>query len=73
MSAGMTVRLAAVDATAASRRDEILDAAAEVFASSGVRASLKEIADASGILPGSLYHHFESKDAILVELVERQA
>jgi AcrR family transcriptional regulator len=53
------------------RRDEILDAAASVFAAEGVRASLKEIADACGILPGSLYHHFESKDAILVELVER--
>ena len=53
------------------RRDEILDAAADIFATSGVRASLKEIADACGILPGSLYHHFESKDAILVELLER--
>jgi AcrR family transcriptional regulator len=53
------------------RRDEILDTAAEVFASFGVRVSLKEIAEACGILPGSLYHHFESKDAILVELVER--
>ena len=29
------------------------------------------IADACGILPGSLYHHFDSKEAIIVELVER--
>lgn len=53
------------------RRTEILDAAAELFASSGFRTSLKEIADSCGILPGSLYHHFDSKEAIIVELVER--
>ncbi len=53
------------------RRTEILDTAAALFASSGLRTSLKEIADACGILPGSLYHHFESKEAIIVELVER--
>jgi len=53
------------------RRDEILDAASLVFASSGLRATLEEIADASGIQPGSLYHHFASKEAIVVELVKR--
>jgi AcrR family transcriptional regulator len=53
------------------RRAEILDAAADLFGSSGYRTSLKDIADACGILPGSLYHHFESKEAIVVELVER--
>jgi AcrR family transcriptional regulator len=42
-----------------------------LIASSGLRTSLQEIADAAGILPGSLYHHFESKEAILVELVRR--
>jgi AcrR family transcriptional regulator len=55
----------------AARRTEILDTAAALFASKGLRTSLKEIADACGILPGSLYHHFESKEAIIVELVER--
>ncbi|HEY6531748.1 MAG TPA: TetR family transcriptional regulator, partial [Acidimicrobiales bacterium] len=53
------------------RRTEILDTAASLFAASGVRTSLKEIADAVGILPGSLYHHFDSKDAIFAELIER--
>lgn len=53
------------------RRTEILDTAATLFASSGVRTSLQEIADACGLLPGSLYHHFDSKEALIVELVER--
>ena len=53
------------------RRIEILQTAAELIASSGLRTSLQDIADAVGILPGSLYHHFESKEAILVELVRR--
>src|SRR5262245_43417994 len=56
--------------TDGARREEILETAAALFASSGLRTSLKEIADACGILPGSLYHHFESKEALVVELVE---
>jgi AcrR family transcriptional regulator len=53
------------------RRSEILDTAASLFGSSGFRTSLQEIAEACGILPGSLYHHFESKEAIVIELVKR--
>src|SRR6185503_17294876 len=53
------------------RRTEILQTAASLIATSGLRTSLQEIADAAGILPGSLYHHFESKEAILVELLRR--
>lgn len=53
------------------RRTEILRAAAETFAASGIRASLKDIADACGIMPGSLYHHFDSKEAIVIELVRQ--
>jgi AcrR family transcriptional regulator len=53
------------------RRTEILQTAASLIATSGLRTSLQEIADAAGILPGSLYHHFESKEAILVELTRR--
>ncbi len=58
-------------ATDGARRAEILETAATLFASSGLRTSLKEIADECGILPGSLYHHFDSKEAIIIELVER--
>ncbi len=58
-------------ADSGTRRAEILATAASLIASSGLRTSLQEIADAAGILPGSLYHHFESKEAILVELIHR--
>jgi AcrR family transcriptional regulator len=53
------------------RKAEILDTASQLFASSGLRTSIQEIADACGIQPGSLYHHFPSKEAIVVELIQR--
>lgn len=67
-ASGGAARSQQVDRT---RRAEILQTAASLIASSGLRTSLQEIADAAGILPGSLYHHFESKEAILVELIRR--
>jgi AcrR family transcriptional regulator len=53
------------------RRAEILETAAALFASRGLQTTLGEIASACHILPGSLYHHFESKEAVVIELVER--
>jgi AcrR family transcriptional regulator len=53
------------------RRDEILRSAAGLFAAEGyTNTSMREVAAISGIRPGSLYHHFASKEAIAVELVE---
>jgi AcrR family transcriptional regulator len=52
------------------RRDEILAIAAELFAERGFAATtVREIADAAGILSGSLYHHFDSKESMVDELV----
>ncbi len=62
---------ASLPADFGTRRTEILTTAATLIAQSGLRTSLQEIADAAGILPGSLYHHFESKEAILIELIRR--
>jgi AcrR family transcriptional regulator len=53
------------------RRTEILETAARMFAISGMQTSLKEISNECGILPGSLYHHFKSKEAIIIELICR--
>src|SRR5260370_20119161 len=44
--------------------------AAELFAQKGYRATtVREIADAAGILSGSLYHHFDSKESIGDEIL----
>ena len=44
------------------RRDEVLDAAAAVFAEKGFHAATtRDIADRLGLLPGSLYYYVESK------------
>jgi TetR/AcrR family transcriptional regulator, cholesterol catabolism regulator len=52
------------------RRERILNSAAALFARKGVAATtVREIADEVGILSGSLYHHFESKEAIVDEVV----
>ncbi|WP_409434580.1 TetR/AcrR family transcriptional regulator [Mycobacterium sp. SMC-14] len=53
-----------------SPRDEILDAAAELFTTVGYAAtSTRRIADSVGIRQASLYHHFAAKDDILDALL----
>lgn len=54
----------------ASRRDELLELAAVMFAERGLRATtVRDIADSAGILSGSLYHHFSSKEEMVDELL----
>ncbi|WP_078987354.1 TetR/AcrR family transcriptional regulator [Streptomyces sp. XY332] len=52
------------------RRRELLDIAAEVFAAQGYNATtVRKIADAAGMLAGSLYYHFDSKESMLDEIL----
>ncbi|WP_072805870.1 TetR family transcriptional regulator [Rhodococcoides yunnanense] len=56
---------------ASSRAQEILAISAALFERRGYSATtITDIADAAGVLSGSLYHHFASKDAIAVALLE---
>ena len=51
------------------RREELLAAAAKVFSARGYEgASLREICADAGILPGSMYHHFRSKEDLFVSV-----
>jgi AcrR family transcriptional regulator len=52
------------------RRDELLQLAATMFAERGLRATtVRDIADSAGILSGSLYHHFKSKEQMVQEVL----
>ena len=52
------------------RREELLGIAAGLFAERGYRkTTVRDIADAAGILSGSLYHHFDSKESMVDEIL----
>src|SRR5690349_2695028 len=53
-------------------RDDILDAAAQVFRQKGFHgASMSAIADSVNLQKASLYHHVSSKQEILLALLDR--
>src|SRR5258708_24623061 len=50
----------------------VLDAAAHVFRKRGFGgATVREVAQAAGMLPGSLHYRYPSKEALLLDLMER--
>ena len=52
-------------------RAVVLLVAAKLFAERGFKnTTVRDIADAAGILSGSLYHHFDSKEAMVDELLD---
>ena len=58
-------------ATRSTGREEILSAAVELFAAKGYsRVSIRELAARAGCSTANLYHHFPSKYAICVSLIE---
>lgn len=55
------------------RRDQVLDAAAALFARSGFHgSSMAALAKNASMSVGHIYHYFESKDAIIEALVDRE-
>jgi AcrR family transcriptional regulator len=54
---------------AAQNRVRLLKAAEEVFAKSGLSASVDEVARVAGVGMGTLYRRFPTKDALIRELV----
>ncbi|WP_027502454.1 TetR/AcrR family transcriptional regulator [Rhodococcus sp. UNC363MFTsu5.1] len=54
------------------RHTLIVERAAELFATKGIAGTkVRDIADSVGVLSGSLYHYFPSKDAIAEVIVTR--
>jgi AcrR family transcriptional regulator len=53
-------------------RENILEAAAQIFSQKGFHAtSMQEIAQAVNLQKGSLYHHISSKQEILLEVLDQ--
>ncbi len=54
------------------RRNQILDAATQVFAEKGFqRATIRDIARAAGIADGTIYNYFENKTALMLGILDR--
>ncbi len=54
------------------RKNQILEAAKKTFAKKGIHNTrMSDIADTSGLSKGALYWYFESKDAIILSLLEK--
>ena len=54
------------------RREELMDAALRLFVAKGIATtSIEEIVTAAGVSKGGFYHHFASKDALLLALQDR--
>jgi AcrR family transcriptional regulator len=53
-------------------QEDLLGVAADLFADRGYAATtVRDIAEAAGILSGSLYHHIDSKESILDAILSR--
>ncbi|MGM0930476.1 MAG: TetR/AcrR family transcriptional regulator [Actinomycetota bacterium] len=53
------------------RDSEVIEAAVAIMAAKGYSAmSVQEVADAVGVLKGSLYHYFSSKEELLFRIIE---
>src|SRR3712207_6765388 len=69
-SARAAARQSASNGAGSERRQALIEIAAALFAERGFKATtVREIGDAAGVLSGSLYHHFDSKETIADEIL----
>jgi AcrR family transcriptional regulator len=59
-------------ADARRNRERILESARQLFAENGAEAQIDDVARHAGVGVGTVYRHFPTKEALLVELVRRQ-
>jgi AcrR family transcriptional regulator len=59
-------------ADARRNRERILESARELFAENGAEAQIDDVAQHAGVGVGTVYRHFPTKEALMVELVRRQ-
>ena len=53
------------------RTRRLLEAALEVFARDGYRtATIDDVAEAAGVTKGAIYHYFDTKEALLLRVIE---
>ncbi|MCA9556277.1 MAG: TetR/AcrR family transcriptional regulator [Myxococcales bacterium] len=59
-------------ADAARNRERLIEAAKEVFGEAGATASLEAVARRAGVGIGTLYRHFESREALVGAVYQRE-
>jgi AcrR family transcriptional regulator len=53
-------------------REKVLEAAQEIFSRKGYQAaSIDQILESAGVSPSNFYYHFDSKEALALEVIER--
>lgn len=69
----MSVKAGSVASRADQQRERILNAAQQCFIDYGFHAAgMARIAQTAGMSPGLIYRYFESKNAIVLAIIERQ-
>ncbi len=54
------------------RKECILDAATQLFAAKGFEATpTAEVAKVAGVSEGTIFHHFKTKDGVLIHIIRR--
>lgn len=63
----------ATNARGRATRDRLLDAAEQVFVEDGWGLSVERVAAVAGVVRTNVYHHFDSRDALLTAMALRSA